>query len=313
MPARSSEPLGIVRRVSQDAERQPQPIIATSADLPAPVAAALADPAPPRSSVVEAAGIPFAIAEWGAPDDPPLLLVHGVTSSSATWWRIGPALAAAGLRVVAPDLPGHGATGSWRGHYQFRDNAADLAALIRELGLDRPDLAVVGHSWGAITVAWLPASGIRPWHLVLVDPPTVPLPVMAMMVADPVEKHYDDRDVALRVVGEANPGWHPRDLEVKADDLTRFDEAAVRDVLLENGDWDGGLAGLAQPGAEGLSIWVVRGDPAAGSLLPDDALPAFAARIGRERILTVAGGAHSPQRARPEATVLALLTALGGP
>ena len=157
MPARSSEPLGIVRRVSQDAERQPQPIIATSADLPAPVAAALAEPAPPRSSVVEAAGIPFAIAEWGAPDDPPLLLVHGVTSSSATWWRIGPALAAAGLRVVAPDLPGHGATGSWRGHHQFRDNAADLAALIRELGLDRPDpRRAVGHSWGAITVgAWL--------------------------------------------------------------------------------------------------------------------------------------------------------------
>jgi len=313
MPARPPEPLGIVRRVSHETGQQPQPVVATPADLPAPVAAALANPSPPRRSVVEAAGIPFALAEWGAPDDPPLLLVHGVTSSSATWWRIGPALAAAGLRVVAPDLPGHGATGNWRGHYRFRDNAADLAALVRELRLDRPDFAVIGHSWGAVTVAWLPAAGIRPRRLILIDPPTVPLQVMAVIVEDPVERPYDDRDVALRVIDATYPDWHPRDREVKADDLTHFDAAAVRDVLLENGDWDGGLAGLAQPEAAGVSIWVVRGDPAVGGLLPDVALPAFAARIGRERILTVAGGAHSPQRARPEATVLALLTALGGP
>ena len=45
----------------------------------------------------------------------------------------GPALAAAGFRVHAPDMPGHGHTGSWRGHWRFHDNARDLVALVEAL------------------------------------------------------------------------------------------------------------------------------------------------------------------------------------
>ncbi len=76
------------------------------------------------------------------------LLIHGVTSSAATWWRIGPALAATGRRVVAVDQAGHGRTGHWQGHHRFRDNAADVAAFIRAAGLGRDDLQVVGHFVG---------------------------------------------------------------------------------------------------------------------------------------------------------------------
>jgi pimeloyl-ACP methyl ester carboxylesterase len=226
-------------------------IPALSPDLPDAVAAALADPATPSTRTIQAAGIPFAVAEWGALADPPLLLVHGVTSSSATWWRIGPALAAAGFRVIAPDQAGHGRTGGWRGHHRFRDNAADLAALVRASGMDRHDLAVVGHSWGAVTVAWLPAAGIRPARLVLVDPPTVPLEIMATMVVDPVERRYSDPEEARRVIAAANPSWLPREVEVKAQGLTQFDEDAVRAVLLDNGDWDGGLADSQTPPPQG--------------------------------------------------------------
>jgi pimeloyl-ACP methyl ester carboxylesterase len=286
-------------------------IRATSDDLPENVAAALANPPQPVIRTVDAAGIPFAVAEWGARRNPPLLLVHGVTSSSGTWWRIGPALAAAGYRVLAPDQAGHGRTGAWQGHHRFRDNASDLAALIQAAGIDRQDLSVVGHSWGAATVAWLPAAGIQPRRLVLVDPPTVPLEVMAMMVVDPVERRYADVDEARRTIAALNPGWDPRDIDVKAEGLTQFDEAAVRAVLLENGDWDGGLAGLADPAADAVETWVVRGDPSAGSLLPDPALPAWHRRLGSARVLTVADAPHSPHRTHPEATVVALLRALG--
>ena len=69
-----------------------------------------------------------------------------------------PALAATGRRVVAVDLPGHGRTGHWQGHHRFRDNAADVAAFVRAAGLAREDLQVVGHSWGAVTAAALPAA-----------------------------------------------------------------------------------------------------------------------------------------------------------
>src|SRR6476659_7981003 len=111
------------------------------ASLPDPVAAALREPQPGTRTRVDAAGIRFSALTWGEPSLRPLVMLHGVTSSAATWWRIGPALAATGRYVVAVDLPGHGLTGSWRGHHRFRDNARDIAAFIRAAGLEgsRPD------------------------------------------------------------------------------------------------------------------------------------------------------------------------------
>jgi pimeloyl-ACP methyl ester carboxylesterase len=39
---------------------------------------------------------------------PLALLIHGVTSSSRTWWRVAPVLVRRGYRVLAVDLRGHG-------------------------------------------------------------------------------------------------------------------------------------------------------------------------------------------------------------
>jgi alpha-beta hydrolase superfamily lysophospholipase len=36
------------------------------------------------------------------------MLVHGVTASSRTWWRVGPWFASRGWYTVAVDLRGHG-------------------------------------------------------------------------------------------------------------------------------------------------------------------------------------------------------------
>lgn len=38
------------------------------------------------------------------------MLVHGLGVSADYWWRNGPAIAAAGYRVLAPDIPGFGRT-----------------------------------------------------------------------------------------------------------------------------------------------------------------------------------------------------------
>ena len=276
------------------------------------VAAALAAPPTPAELTVEAARIPFHALVWGALGARPVLLLHGVTSSARTWWRIGPALAAAGFRVVAPDLPGHGETRHWLGHHRFHDNAADLAEFVRAAGLERPDLRVIGHSWGAMTAAAIPAAGFVPETLVLIDPPAVPLSAIAAMLQDPVEGSYDDIDEAVAAIGRLYPTWPYGDVLAKAEGLTQFDEAAVRDVLTTNGDWDGGLGALADSAAQELPIWLIRGDPAVGSYVPDAILPDFAARLGPERIVTIAGGPHSPHRTHPEALVAALLRALEG-
>lgn len=286
-------------------------LVASAADLPAAVAAALADPSPGRERIIDAAGFAWRALEWGEAPDPPLLLIHGVTSNAETFWRVGPAVAAAGRQVVAVDMPGHGRTGGWRGRHRFAEIATDVVAFARAAGLDRPGLAVLGHSWGAMVAAALPAAGLRPDRLVLLDPPVQPVEVMAQMTNDPIERLYPSFDAAAAAVRAANPGWAEGDIDSKALGLTGFLPEAVLAVLLENGDWDGGLASLADPAAADIPTWVIRGAPDSGCLVPDAALPAFRARIGRDHVFTIAGAPHSPQRTHPEATVLAILRALG--
>lgn len=310
VPGRRAGGCATVRAVTRG-----RTIAAHPTGLPAAVTAVLAmpDPGPGEPSTTLAAGIPFASIAWGDPRARPLLLIHGVTASARVWWRVGPALAAAGHRVTAPDLPGHGLTGHWTGHHRFRDNAADVAAWIRGAGLDVPELQIVGHSWGGMTAAALPLAGIRPATLVLLDPPTVPHAVIAKMAGDPSERPYPDVESAVAGLAAANPTWPAGDVEAKADALARLDAKAALAILLENNDWDGGLADLSEPAADGLDIWLIRGDPAAGGYVPDAVLPGFAARIGDDHILTLADAPHAPQRTHQEATVAALLEALAGP
>jgi pimeloyl-ACP methyl ester carboxylesterase len=290
----------------------PDAIVATAADLPAAVFAALgaAGSDPGERTTTPAAGIPFSSISWGDPAGRPLVLVHGVTASARIWWRVGPALAATGRRVVAMDLPGHGLTGHWAGHHRFRDNATDVAAWISAAGLDAPALQVIGHSWGAMTAAALPRSGVRPSTLVLLDPPAIRQATIGAMASDPSEVSYPDLKAAIVALTAANPTWPAGDVGAKAEALVQLDVDAARAVLLDNGDWDGGLADLSDPAAAGIPVWIVRGDPAAGGLLPDAAVPAFAARIGAGHILTLAGAPHAPQRTHPLATTVALLRTL---
>ena len=282
-------------------------------DLRAAIAAALATETPdpgPRATTV-AAGIDWSSIAWGEPGDRPLLLVHGVTASARIWWRVGPALASSGRRVIAVDLAGHGLTGGWSGHHRFRDNATDLAAWIHEAGLAWTPLQVVGHSYGAMTAAALPRVGFRPRTLVLLDPPAVPLARMAQMASDPSEQPSREMaDVMATLVAE-HPDWSAGDIQAKAEALGQVDAEAARAILLDNGDWDGGLEDLSDPAARGIPTWIVRGDPLTGSMLPDASLPPLAALVGEDHVITLAGAPHAPQRTHAAALVAALLTALG--
>jgi pimeloyl-ACP methyl ester carboxylesterase len=76
----------------------------------------------------------------------PLVLLHGGLMSSETLGPLIAPLVASGRRVIAPDLQGHGRTADIDRPIDVRLMADDIAALIRHLGLDRPD--VVGYSLG---------------------------------------------------------------------------------------------------------------------------------------------------------------------
>lgn len=285
-------------------------LTATAADLPSAVAAALEAPAGGEPGWVEADGTRWATVSWGRADDPPVLLLHGVTSNARIWWRVAPALAAAGLYVTAVDMPGHGRTQAWRGRHRFADTARDVAGFIRAAGLDRPDLAVVGHSWGAMVTAHMPIAGIRPRVLVLLDPPSLTVAQLEAFIQDPTERPYATVSEAAAAMRRANPGWTEGDIAAKAESLTQFNPDAVVAVLLENGDWDSGLAGLRDPKAAGVPVWVIRGEWATGCFVPDFAVPAIEAQVGRDHLITIRDAPHSPQRTHPEASLVALLRAL---
>lgn len=85
-------------------------------------------------------------------DRSPVLLVHGMGGTGATWHRQVRVLRAVGRRVITVDLRGHGRSPA-AGSYRFTDFAGDLVALVDRLGLGRVD--VVGHSLGAMVSATL--------------------------------------------------------------------------------------------------------------------------------------------------------------
>lgn len=294
---------------SDAAHGTPKPTLPAQ-DLPAPVADALAHPGDGAANWVDVDGRRWATMSWGRPTDPPLLLVHGVTSNAGIWWRVGPALAAAGRHVIAVDMPGHGRTGAWRGRHRFAETAEDLAAFIRAARLDTRDLAVVGHSWGGMVTAHLPGAGIRPAVLVLLDPPSMTLEQLTALTVDPTERPYESIEAAAATVRAANPTWLDGDVDAKARSLTEFNVDAVLAVLLQNGPWDAGMAALRDPAAAGIRAWLIRGEWTTGGFIPDAAVAAIEAQLGQDHVIRIPGGPHSPQRTHPGATVLAILRAL---
>lgn len=77
---------------------------------------------------------------------PPLLLVHGHTLDRRVWEPVLPALLAAGLRVLRPDLRGHGSSDRPEGGYHLSHHAADMSAVLEACGIGAA--VVVGYSVG---------------------------------------------------------------------------------------------------------------------------------------------------------------------
>ncbi|WP_084957400.1 alpha/beta fold hydrolase [Thermoactinospora rubra] len=85
-------------------------------------------------------------------DGPLVVLAHGMGDNRRAFRFLVPELVAAGYRVAAADLRGHGeSTAGWPS-YTRTDSAGDILALIRHLG---GPAVVVGHSFagGAATIA----------------------------------------------------------------------------------------------------------------------------------------------------------------
>jgi pimeloyl-ACP methyl ester carboxylesterase len=87
----------------------------------------------------------------------PVVLLHGWPDDGDLWRHQTPTLAAAGYRVIVPDLRGFGASGKPTevSAYAAPCLVGDVLGVLDALNVERAHL--VGHDWGA-AVAWMTAA-----------------------------------------------------------------------------------------------------------------------------------------------------------
>jgi pimeloyl-ACP methyl ester carboxylesterase len=113
-------------------------------------------------------GVQLAYREMGA--GPPVVLLHGLFSDGNTnWIKFGSAakVAAAGHRVIMPDLRAHGLSAKSHdpAHYPDGILARDLEELVSNLRLEDYDLG--GFSLGARTTVQGVGEGLKPRRAIL--------------------------------------------------------------------------------------------------------------------------------------------------
>jgi magnesium chelatase accessory protein len=107
------------------------------------------------SRFVVSSGLSWHVQRMG--DGPTLLLLHGTGAATHTWRDLAPLLARR-FTVIAPDLPGHGFTGSLpAAGASMTGMASAVADLLETLGVT-PHF-MVGHSAGAAVLARMSLDG----------------------------------------------------------------------------------------------------------------------------------------------------------
>ena len=126
-------------------------------------AAGGADGPEPREERIELAGDRIYVLAAGPAGAPPVVLLHGIGGSAATWQGVLEPLAI-DHRVVAVDFPAHGQSDVPDRDLTVAGLAATVVELLAALGLERATL--VGHSLGgavAIEAALRAPTGSRGW------------------------------------------------------------------------------------------------------------------------------------------------------
>jgi pimeloyl-ACP methyl ester carboxylesterase len=175
-----------------------------------------------RIRTVTVALVTVSFRESGDPAGPAAVLLHGGSSSSATWDRLAAVLVAAGRHVIAADLRGHGRTSRTR-DYPLAGYGDDIRGLLDALGIG--SAALVGHSLGGYAASVLAQREPgRITRLVLEEPglpardavrarsmsgPRFVLPALAGLA---LRHGYDRRAVisAVRQLRVPDPAWWAR-------------------------------------------------------------------------------------------------------
>jgi pimeloyl-ACP methyl ester carboxylesterase len=242
-------------------------------------------------------GLRISYVERGGPDGTPVLLLHGYTDSWRSFERLLPHLPR-GLRVVAPSQRGHGDAGRPVTGYGPGDLAADAAALLDALGIERAVL--VGHSMGSqVALRFALDRPGRTLGLVLLggfaglgrNRVVRDLWDSAVSgLADPVDPDFAEafqRSTVARPVPESF-------LRTAVQESLRVPARVWRAALKAQMDADLG-PDLGRIAAPALLVW---GD--ADGIVPPAERSALAAAVPAARTTIYAGTGHAPHWEEPE-------------
>ena len=245
-----------------------------------------------RHAVVR--GMRFHFTEWGDPDAPPVLLLHGGNQSSHSWDLVSLHLSDR-YHVYALDQRGHGDT-EWSREldYSMEAMAADALAFIADQGLDRP--IIFGHSMGGrVTMQAVLQDPAVARALVLVDVgPELSAKgtkVIGEFISHNIE--FDDLDVFLENVARYDK-FRTREhiaRTVKYNLLVRADGKYVSKVDHRRVPGTMSHITLDSVAAIDCPVLLVRGGES--DVLPADAAERFVAALPAGRLATVDHVGHN--------------------
>ena len=243
----------------------------------------------------------FHFLEWGAPDAPPIVLLHGGHQSAHSWDLVSLHLAQ-NYRVLALDQRGHGDS-EWARDVEYSNHnmAQDAEAFIAAMGLRKPIL--MGHSMGArnsMILARHDHSYLRAMVVVDVGPEVSERGRAAIGGFVQANQEFDDLEHFVRNVRQYDP-YRPREhieRTVKYNMLQRADGKFVskcdsnpRRLGILRGTSPQDTVSLDDVRLYNLPVMVVRGENS--NILEADAAERFRDALPSGTLVTVPNCGHN--------------------
>lgn len=230
----------------------------------------------------------------------PLVLLHGYPLDHSIWDKVA-ALLENDFDLILPDMRGFGESFTVDAPYSMTDIAADLAAMLDSLGVEK--VALAGHSMGGyVALAFAKAFPDRVNGLALVasqaasdtperkegryktaaDVAEQGVGIVAAAMTDKLSANQSVRDFVRPLIEKQSVSGVAGALKAMAEreDLTSFLAAFKLPLILIHGDADG--------------------------LIPSDRAQEIKSLLPSAHLIELAGAGHMPMMEQPERTAAAL-------
>lgn len=233
-------------------------------------------------------------------DLPPIVLLHGYTEDSSTWFELARSLETK-YELIMPDLLGHGKSDRLT-KGEAPNLQQDLADLIAGLGLSK--FALIGHSLGALTAAQAAAQNPEsvaclvlediPWF----EPTALPaIPQNVYSAANPAviaRLAQGQLAEALAYCAEHFPRWNENARKAWAESKLRFDTEWFKQPPQKPADWRQTSAKFSFP------TLLISGENKLGSMISEGFVQTALKIIPRLEWACIPGAGHYVHYDSPE-------------